>query len=168
MSLNERLDSNLLEEEYEEDEDTQEDKFLTFIVNGEEFGIEIRHVTEIIGIQNITEVPDMPHYIKGVINLRGKVIPVMDVRLRFGVKEREYDDRTCIIVINIDEQSVGMIVDRVSEVLDIPKNDVEPPPKVKRGESSRFIKGMGKVDERVKILLNEYQLLFDFNKGEDQ
>jgi purine-binding chemotaxis protein CheW len=168
LSLNERLDSNLLEEEYEEDEDTQEDKFLTFIVNGEEFGIEIRHVTEIIGIQNITEVPDMPHYIKGVINLRGKVIPVMDVRLRFGVKEREYDDRTCIIVINIDEQSVGMIVDRVSEVLDIPKNDVEPPPKVKRGESSRFIKGMGKVDERVKILLNEYQLLFDFNKGEDQ
>lgn len=168
MSLNERLDSNLMEEEYEEDEDTQEDKFLTFIVNGEEFGIEIRHVTEIIGIQNITEVPDMPHYIKGVINLRGKVIPVMDVRLRFGVAEREYDDRTCIIVINIDEQSVGMIVDRVSEVLDIPKNDVEPPPKVKRGESSRFIKGMGKVDERVKILLNEYQLLFDFNKGEDQ
>lgn len=168
MSLNERLDSNLLEEEYEEDEDTQEDKFLTFVLNGEEYGIEIRHVTEIIGIQNITEVPDMPHYIKGVINLRGKVIPVMDVRLRFGVKEREYDDRTCIIVINIDEQSVGMIVDRVSEVLDIPKNDVEPPPKVKRGESSRFIKGMGKVDERVKILLNEYQLLFDFNKGEDQ
>ena len=168
MSMKERLDTDLLEEEYEEDEDTQEDKFLTFVLNGEEYGIEIRHVTEIIGIQNITEVPDMPHYIKGVINLRGKVIPVMDVRLRFSVKEREYDDRTCIIVINIDEQSVGMIVDRVSEVLDIPKNDVEPPPKVKKGESSRFIKGMGKVDERVKILLNEYQLLFDFNKGEDQ
>ncbi|MFX4262287.1 chemotaxis protein CheW [Pelotomaculum propionicicum] len=162
------MDTDLLEEEYEEDEDTQEDKFLTFVLNGEEYGIEIRHVTEIIGIQNITEVPDMPHYIKGVINLRGKVIPVMDVRLRFGVKEREYDDRTCIIVINIEEQSVGMIVDRVSEVLDIPKSDVEPPPKVKKGESSRFIKGMGKVDERVKILLNEYQLLFDFNKGEEQ
>ncbi|MDD4334947.1 MAG: chemotaxis protein CheW [Desulfotomaculaceae bacterium] len=157
-----------MDEEYEEDEDTQEDKFLTFVLNGEEYGIEIRHVTEIIGIQNITAVPDMPHYIKGVINLRGKVIPVMDVRLRFGVEEREYDDRTCIIVINIEEQSVGMIVDRVSEVLDIPKSEVEPPPKVKKGESSRFIKGMGKVDERVKILLNEYQLLFDFNKGEDQ
>lgn len=168
MSLKERLETDLMDEEYEEDEDTQEDKFLTFVLNGEEYGIEIRHVTEIIGIQNITAVPDMPHYIKGVINLRGKVIPVMDVRLRFGVEEREYDDRTCIIVINIEEQSVGMIVDRVSEVLDIPKSEVEPPPKVKKGESSRFIKGMGKVDERVKILLNEYQLLFDFNKGEDQ
>lgn len=166
--LKERLDTGLLEEEYEEDEDTQEDKFLTFVLNGEEYGIEIRHVTEIIGIQNITVVPDMPHYIKGVINLRGKVIPVMDVRLRFGLEEREYDDRTCIIVINIEEQSVGMIVDRVSEVLDIPKDDVEPPPKVKKGESSRFIKGMGKVDERVKILLDEYQLLFDLNKGEEQ
>ncbi len=168
MSLQERLDTSLLEEEYEEDEDTQEDKFLTFVLNGEEYGIEIRHVTEIIGIQNITGVPDMPNYIKGVINLRGKVIPVMDVRLRFGLEERAYDDRTCIIVINIDEQPVGMIVDRVSEVLDIPKSDVEPPPKVKKAESSRFIKGMGKVGERVKILLNEYQLLFDFNKGEEQ
>lgn len=167
MSLNERLDSDLMEEEYEAEEDTQEDKFLTFFVNKEEFGIEIRHVTEIIGIQNITEVPDMPHYIKGVINLRGKVIPVMDVRLRFGVEERAYDDRTCIIVINIDEQPVGLIVDRVSEVLDIPKSEVEPPPNVKRGESSRFIKGMGKVEDRVKILLNEYQLLFDFNKGDE-
>jgi len=167
MSLKERLDADLLEEDYEEDEDTQEDKYLTFILSQEEYGIEIRHVTEIIGIQNITEVPDMPHYIRGVINLRGKVIPVMDVRLRFGLEERAYDDRTCIIVINIDEQSVGLIVDRVSEVLDIPKGDVEPPPKVKKGESSRFIKGMGKVGDQVKILLNEYQLLFDFNKGED-
>jgi len=168
MSLKERLDADLLEEDYEEDEDTQEDKYLTFILSREEYGIEIRHVTEIIGIQNITEVPDMPHYIKGVINLRGKVIPVMDVRLRFELEERPYDDRTCIIVINIDDQSVGLIVDRVSEVLDIPKGGVEPPPKVKRGESSRFIQGMGKVGDRVKILLNAHQLLFDFNKGEDQ
>ncbi len=167
MSLKERLDVDLLEEDDEEGEDTQEDKFLTFVLKQEEYGIEIRHVTEIIGIQNITEVPDMPHYIKGVINLRGKVIPVMDVRMRFGLEERDYDDRTCIIVINIDEQSVGLIVDRVSEVLDIPKGEVEPPPKVKRGESSRFIKGMGKVGDRVKILLNAHQLLFNFNKGEE-
>lgn len=168
MSLKERLDADLLEEDNEEDEDTQEDKFLTFVLNQEEYGIEIRHVTEIICIQNITEVPDMPHYIKGVINLRGKVIPVMDVRLRFGLAERPYDDRTCIIVINIDDQSVGLIVDRVSEVLDIPQSEVEPPPKIRRGESSRSIKGMGKVGDQVKILLNEYQLLSDFNKGEDQ
>ncbi len=159
MSLKERLDVDLLDEDYDEGEDTQEDKFLTFVLNQEEYGIEIRHVTEIIGIQSITELPDMPHYIKGVINLRGKVIPVMDVRLRFGLEERGYDDRTCIIVINIDEQSVGLIVDRVFEVMDIPKSGVEPPPKIKMGESSRFIKGMGKVGDQVKILLNANQLL---------
>lgn len=168
MSLKERLDADLFEEDYEECEDTQEDKFLTFALNREEYGIEIGYVTEIIGIQSITEMPDMPCYIKGAINLRGKIIPVMDVRLRFRLAEREYDDRTCIIVINIDGQSVGLIVDRVSEVLDIPKGEIEPPPNVKRGESSRFIQGMGKVGGQMKILLNSHQLLFDFNKAEDQ
>lgn len=167
MNLREKLEEDLLEDNYEEDEDTQEDKYLTFVISKEEYGIEIRYVTEIIGIQNITEVPDMPLYIKGVINLRGKVIPVMDVRLRFGVEERTYDDRTCIIVINIDDQSVGLIVDRVSEVLDIPKSEVEPPPKVRKGESSRFIQGMGKVGDKVKIILNAYQLLFDYDKGSE-
>jgi purine-binding chemotaxis protein CheW len=159
MNANERLDADLLDEE--EDEDTQEDKFLTFILDKEEYGIEIRHVTEIIGIQNITDVPDMPSYVKGVINLRGKVIPVMDVRLRFGIEERPYDDRTCIVVINIDNQAVGLIVDRVSEVLDIPKDDVEPPPRVSKGAGSRFIQGMGKIGDQVKILLNAPQLLFE-------
>lgn len=165
MSLKERWDDDPLEED-DEDEDTQEDKFLTFVLNREEYGIEIRYVMEIIGIQNITEVPDVPRYIKGVINLRGKVIPVMDVRLRFELEERAYDDRTCIVVICIDEQSVGLIVDRVSEVLDIPNGDIEPPPKGRRGENSRFIQGMGKVGEQVKILLNANQLLFDFDKGD--
>lgn len=161
MSVKDRLDADLLEEEYDEDEDTQEDKFLTFVLNREEYGIEIRYVTEIIGLQNITEVPDMPVYVRGVINLRGKVIPVMDVRLRFNLEERAYDDRTCIIVINIDDLSVGLIVDRVSEVLDIPKGDIEPPPKVRKGEGSRFVQGMGKVGEQTKIILNAHQLLFD-------
>jgi purine-binding chemotaxis protein CheW len=163
MSINERWDDDSLEED---DEDTQEDKYLTFVLNREEFGIEIRYVMEIIGMQNITEVPDVPRYIKGVINLRGKVIPVMDVRLRFEMEERAYDDRTCIVVICIDEQSVGLIVDRVSEVLDIPKGDVEPPPKGRRGENSRFIQGMGKAGEHVIILLNANQLLFDFTQGD--
>ncbi|MEW6574649.1 MAG: chemotaxis protein CheW [Bacillota bacterium] len=160
MSVKERLGADFLEEE-EEDEDAQEDKYLTFVLDREEYGIEIRHVTEIIGIQNITDVPDMPPYVKGVINLRGKVIPVMDVRLRFGLGERAYDDRTCIVVINIDEQAVGLIVDRVSEVLDIPKDNIEPPPRVSKGKSSRFIQAMGKVGEEVKILLNADRLLYD-------
>jgi purine-binding chemotaxis protein CheW len=163
MNTRERLDAEILEDSLE-DEDTQEDKFLTFILNKEEYGIEIRYVTEIIGIQNITGVPDMPPYIKGVINLRGKVIPVMDVRLRFGAPERPYDDRTCIVVINIDYQSVGLIVDRVSEVLDIPKNEIEPPPKVKKGNENRYIQGMGKVGEKVKILLDAHKLLYEQSK----
>ncbi|MEW6182079.1 MAG: chemotaxis protein CheW [Bacillota bacterium] len=163
MALNEDSGSELLYEE--EDEDTQEDKFLTFVLGEEEYGIEIRYVTEIIGIQKITDVPDMPSYVKGVINLRGKVIPVMDVRLRFGMEERPYDDRTCIVVININNHAVGLVVDRVSEVLDIPGTDVEPPPKVRKGEGSRFIKGMGKVGEQVKIMLNAEHVLFD---GEEE
>lgn len=154
------LEAEVFEEE-EEGEGVQEDKYLTFLLCNEEYGIEIQYVTEIIGIQDITEVPDMPRYVKGVINLRGRVIPVMDVRLRFGLEERVYDDRTCIVVINIDGQAVGLVVDRVSEVLDIPKGDIEPPPRVRKGEISRFVKAMGKVGEEVKILLNAEKLLFN-------
>ena len=159
MSENEILDEDLLDDE--EEEDTQQDKFLTFFINREEYGIDIRYVTEIIGIQNITEVPDVSDFIKGVINLRGKVIPVMDVRLRFGMEERPYDGRTCIIVIHVEGQAVGLIVDRVSEVLDIPESEIEPPPRVYRGTKGRFLLGLGKVGDSVKILLNAGNFLFE-------
>jgi len=155
------LNTELLDEDDDEGEDTQENKYLTFVIGKENFGIEIRYVTEIIGIQSITEVPDVPLYVKGVINLRGKVILVMDVRLRFGVDERSYDDRTCIIVININEQPVGLIVDRVLEVLDIPGSEIEPPPRMRKGRGNRFIQGMGKVGDQVKILLDANKLLFN-------
>ncbi len=151
------LESIVLDEE----EDTQEGKFLTFTIGREEYGIEIRHVTEIIGIQNITDLPDMPDYVKGVINLRGKVIPVLDVRLRFALEEREYDERTCIIVVNISETAVGLIVDSVSEVIDISESDIADPPSVNKGAGSRFIKGLGKVDNEVKILLEIQRFLFE-------
>jgi purine-binding chemotaxis protein CheW len=145
----------------EEDEDTQKGKFLTFHLAKEDYGIEIRYVTEIIGIQRITEVPDMPDFIKGVINLRGKIIPVMDVRTRFALPAREYDDRTCIIVVNINETAVGLVVDEVSEVADIPDDQIEPPPSTGKRNASRYIQGMGKLDEAVKILLNVEKLLFE-------
>ncbi len=164
MSINEKIRNNntMLDDDMDEEmEDTQEDKYLTFVLNREEYGIEIKHVIEIIGIQNITSVPDMPHYIKGVINLRGKVIPVMDVRIRFNINEQAYNERTCIIVITVSEQLVGLIVDEVSEVLDIPKASVEPSPKVNRGEGSKFVQGMGKVGDAVKILLSADKLLFE-------
>jgi purine-binding chemotaxis protein CheW len=161
LSDKDKLDINILDDEDEDGEDTQEDKYLTFVISKEDYGIEIRYVTEIIGIQEITDVPDMPNYVKGVINLRGKVIPVMDVRLRFGVEERLYDDRTCIVVININEQPVGLIVDRVLDVLDIQKSEIEPPPRMRKGMSNRFVQGMGKSGDHVKILLNANKLLFD-------
>lgn len=144
---------------YDDDEDTQKDKYLTFHLAGENYGIEIVYVTEIIGIQKVTEVPDMPPYIKGVINLRGKVIPVMDVRTRFNMDEQAYDDRTCIVVVDINSNAIGLVVDHVQEVADIPAEQVEPPPHTGKGESSRYLKGMGKTENDVKILLNVEKLL---------
>ena len=145
----------------ETSEDTQEDKFLTFAIENEEYGIEVRNVTEIIGIQNITALPDVPLYVKGVINLRGKVIPVIDVRLRFELMEREYDERTCIIVVNVNNISLGLIVDAVSEVLGIPNKDIETPPTVNRISAGKFVQGLGKVENDVKIILDIHSLLFD-------
>lgn len=145
----------------EENEDTQKDMFLIFHLGNEDYGVEIRYVIDIVGMQRITDVPDMPDFVKGVINLRGQVIPVMDVRARFDMETREYDDRTCIIVARMDSTSVGLIVDTVSEVHDIPENNISPPPKIARGSSSRYILGMGKLGEEVKILLDVNKLLFE-------
>ncbi|MFQ5751221.1 MAG: chemotaxis protein CheW, partial [bacterium] len=158
MAEQEKIDTDLLKQEHE---DTLAGKYLTFQVDEEEYGIEIRHITEIIGIQNITELPDVPNFIKGVINLRGKVIPVVDVRLRLGIEEHDYNERTSIIVVNINNMTVGLIVDTVSEVLDIPESELEPPVKLNKGVASRFIQAFGKVGEEVKILLNTKKLLFD-------
>lgn len=144
-----------------EQEDTQKDKFLTFSLGNEFYGIEIKYVTEIVGMQPITEVPELPDYIRGIINLRGKIIPVMDVRLRFKKPSREYNDRTCIIVIDIMDISIGLIIDSVSEVISIPEGDIVPPPEVSKGLSNRYIKGIGKVGSDVKLILDCDKLLND-------
>ncbi len=146
---------NILEME----EDTQKGRFLTFQLGKESYGIEIRYVTEIIGIQPITEVPELPDYIKGIINLRGKIIPVMDVRLRFKKEPREYNDRTCVIVIDIKDISIGIIVDTVSEVLSIPDENIVEPPQMNKGFNNRYIKQIGKVGNDVKLLLDCERLL---------
>jgi len=137
-------------------EETQKDKFLTFTIGKEYYGIEIRYVTEIIGVQPITEVPELPEYIRGIINLRGKIIPIMDVRLRFSKGFREYNDRTCIIVIDADDILIGLIVDSVSEVLSIPDEDIVAPTDLK---GNKYIKGIGKTGSDVKLLLDCKQLL---------
>ena len=141
------------------EEDTQHGRFLTFTLEDEVYGIEIKYVTEIIGIQSITKVPEVPNYVKGIINLRGKIIPVIDVRLKFGKQPMEYDDRTCIVVIDITEVSVGLIVDNVDEVLTIDDQDIAAPPANKTGFENKYIKGIGKAGERVQLLLDCEKLL---------
>ncbi|XPV75754.1 MAG: chemotaxis protein CheW [Desulfovibrio sp.] len=142
-----------------EDEDTQKDKFLTFQLGKEDYGIEIKHVTEIVGIQKITDVPDMPDFIRGVINLRGQVIPVMDVRLRFRMDARDYDGRTCVVVVNIKGTAIGLVVDTVNEVADITPDQISPAPQVNT-DRSRYILGMGKINGEVKILLDVDKLIY--------
>ena len=137
----------------EEVEDTQKGKFLTFALGKEEYGVEIQYVTEIIGIQAITPIPELPPYVKGIINLRGKIIPVMDVRLRFEKEAREYDDRTCVVVVDIRNVAIGLIVDEVAEVLSIPDEEIVPPPEVNKAFQNRYIKGLGKTPGGVKLLL---------------
>lgn len=140
--------------------DSMEGMYLTFDLAREGYGLEIRHVTEIIGIQPITAVPDLPEHVIGVLNLRGKVIPIIDVRRRFRLAHREYDDRTCIVVVNVNDNSVGLVVDKVSEVITIPATEIEPPPATGR-RGKHYIAGMGKIGQQVKILLDIEALLED-------
>lgn len=148
----------MIEGNVEDAEDTQKGRFLTFVLGEESYGIDIKYVTEIIGLQPVTAVPELPDYIQGIINLRGKIIPVMDVRLRFKKPFKDYNDRTCVVVIDIEEISIGLIVDRVSEVLTIPDEEIVPPPEINK-MGNKYIKGIGKVGNEVKLLLDCYKLL---------
>jgi len=147
------------EEILEEQEDTQHGRFLTFALGDEVFGIEIRYVTEIIGMQPVTKLPEVPDFIKGIINLRGKIIPVIDVRLKFKKNAVEYNDRTCIIVIETSDLCVGLIVDNVAEVIAIEDENIVPPPDSRSGVQNRYISGIGKVGNEVKLLL-DCEMLF--------
>jgi len=129
-------------------------KFLTFQLQGEEYGLEILKVREIMGLMNITTVPQTPAYVRGVINLRGQVIPVVDLRLKFGMKEGEDGKRTCIIVVDVNGVMMGIVVDTVSEVMDIESSCIEATPSFGTKLNTDYILGMGKVNERVKILLD--------------
>jgi purine-binding chemotaxis protein CheW len=136
----------------------KEGKYLTFALAHEEYGLEILKVREIIGYIDVTAVPQTPHYIKGVINLRGQVIPVVDLRAKFGMETTDVTEQTCIIVVEIAEGnrtcSTGIIVDHVQEVLDIGGNAIEEAPQFGASVNTDFILGMGKVEDAVKILLD--------------
>ena len=137
----------------------REGKYLTFSLAGEEYGIGILKIREIIGMMPITSVPQTPAFVKGVINLRGKVIPVLDLRLRFGMQAIEYTERTCIIVVEITGQAgkiqIGSVVDSVSEVLNIKGEDIENTPTFGASLDTEYILGMAKMEGGVKILLDD-------------
>jgi purine-binding chemotaxis protein CheW len=147
--------------------DDIENMYLIFDVQDEEYAVNIAYVTEIVGLQRISEVPDVPEYIKGVINLRGKVIPVMDMRLRFGLPWREYGDRTTIIVLELDNVPTGLVVDQVTDVLSIAPESITPPPRWHGADEpgDTVIKGLGRRDDAgsgdagVSIILDVPRLL---------
>ncbi|GAB4239436.1 MAG: chemotaxis protein CheW [Deltaproteobacteria bacterium] len=138
-------------------------KYLTFDLGGEIYGINILHVKEIIGIMDITPVPHAPPHIKGVLNLRGKILPVMDLRRKFGFEERPHDERTCIIVVEIAGAAgiplIGIVVDSVSEVTHIAEGEIEPTPELGDPRTTEYIEGMAKLKEKVVILLNAAKVL---------
>jgi purine-binding chemotaxis protein CheW len=151
------LQDNLLEAKNDLESDV--DQYLTFALDDEIYGMDIKNIDDIIGIQKITEVPNQPVYLKGVINLRGIIIPVIDIRIRFQKEERPYDDRTCIIVINIDDAAVGIVVDTVLEVIKLNLDDIADPPVYNDEISNQYMKGIGKHKEHVVIMVDAYALI---------
>lgn len=145
--------------EYTEDDSEMRGKYLTFWIDGQLFGVPIADVVQIIGIQEITPIPDTPAYARGVINLRGSIIPVIDVRVRFGRPELEYNAHTCIIVTRLDEAYIGFIVDVVDEVTDIGDDDITPPPRVSRDNTTPYLTGIGKAKGKVVLLVDTAKIL---------
>ncbi len=146
-----------------DERDTQKGKYVTFKSGEEYFGIKIQYVNEIIVFQEITKIPESEDYIKGLINLRGKIIPVIDVRLRFKQEPFEYTDRTCIIVVNVKNTVVGLIVEKIAEVVEIQDENIIPSPSVGKADKSqnKYVYAIGKVGDKVKLLLDPDRLLND-------
>ena len=149
---------------------TQKDKYMTFKSGNEFFGLKIQYVKEIIPFQSITAIPETEDYIKGLINLRGKIIPVIDVGLRFKQKPFDYDDRTCIIVIEVKKTTIGLVVEKIAEVVEIGQENILPPPTIGRIDKaqSKYVYGIGKVGTSVKLLLDPDKLLNDDSSALEQ
>jgi len=148
--------------EDEDEENTADNQYLLCKLDREEYGINIADVQSIEELQTIVAVPDMPPYVKGVINLRGQVIPVIDMRLKLAMPDREYDDRNCIVIAKIGNSNIGLIVDTVSEVVTIQEKNIEPAPAFKSGTTKgNYISGIGKLGDEVKILLQVSRLIDD-------
>lgn len=155
-------------EELEKDEieestgDVRQGKYMTFQVGQDVYGIELKYVNEILQVQPITPIPEVEPFIKGLINLRGKIIPVIDVAERFCKDAFEYNDRTCVIVIEVKNVEVGLIIENIAEVVSIKEEDILPPPVINHANvQSKFIRGIGKIEGDVKLLLDPVKLLSD-------
>lgn len=153
------MEDTIIMSEAEQTLDDLNGRFLTFYIGDAVYGIALIHVIEIINIQTITRVPNVPNYIKGIINLRGKVVPVLDVRLKFNLEERAYDDKTCIIVIVVNDMNVGLIVDSVSEVSTIDESNRAVPPEIGVAASNKYLESVAEVDGRI-ILNIDFQKFF--------
>lgn len=149
--------------EEQQEEDLQKGQFMTFQTGREYFGIGISYINEIIQMQPITAVPEVEDYIKGLINLRGKIIPVIDIRVRFKMEPLEYTDRTCIIVINVKSMVIGVIVEKIAEVVTITDDDIVPPPTLGRrdSEQNKYVYGLARIGDSIKLLLDPEKLVKD-------
>ncbi|TGM47838.1 purine-binding chemotaxis protein CheW [Leptospira biflexa] len=142
-----------------EDEDTMKDLYLCFSLEGRFYAFEVRYLTEILALPAITTIPGTADFLKGVINIRGKIIPVMDVRLRFDMPFQPYHERTCVLLVELEGHPLGLIVDKVNDVVKIPQENIDIAPKIGESKSSRFIYATGRVGDSVKILINLQRLL---------
>jgi purine-binding chemotaxis protein CheW len=147
-------------------DESELNQLISFEVGQEEYGLEILRVKEVIRLREITRLPRAPSFVKGIINLRGDVIPIIDLRDRFGLQPQEHTAMTRVIVVDVDSRLVGMVVDAASQVVRIPADQIQPPPPIVGGLSAEYIKGVGKLDSRLIILLNIDRILSHQEKTE--
>lgn len=146
------MEGNLALDEVQEE--ARAEKYLSFFINDQRYGIPISTVIEIIGMQKVAEVPEFPYYAKGIINLRGLIVPLIDVRLRIGYPEAPYTEKTCVIVVNCEGIDIGLIVDEVDEVLDIPQSDINPPTRSTDEAVERYVDGVAVMPDKLTLLMS--------------
>lgn len=145
----------------EQEESTQKGKFLTFTLGEELFGVDISYVTEINNLLTVVPLPGTPDYFKGVVSLRGRIIPVIDMRLKLRKQPADYDDRTCIVIVNPGKVPTGLIVDKVADVVGIADENIELPSRFASSGSSRYLQGIGKTEDKLVLILNCGELLME-------
>jgi purine-binding chemotaxis protein CheW len=159
MSNNENVQENILENNNQTAENIASEKYLTFFIDGQLYAIPSNEVVEIIRMQPITFMPKLPEFVKGVINLRGKIVPLIDLRLKFDLEERAYDDHTSIIVLDHGQLSIGFIVDTVNDVTDIAENQISDAPKLSKNDGDNYVSGIVHLEHNVALLLNIAKVL---------